>query len=262
MVVTASLPYEITDHIIDHLRSYRHSLAACSLVCRAWTPRAQTLLFRSRIKMQKVLDLKYRRWSISRPEVVRYLQYIEIDMNRIPVLLESNTIHMLVSLSALRVYHAAREYFPHLSSDATPVTSLRILELHKCSFRDRQDCFELFKYFPAIEHLEVRSSSVLEQFAKIEPPELLRLRSIAVYQTDLSLVESIFSAAAYPHLRCAVFYSDRHPDQIPKLLLLLTKFREFLEDLTIDMSDFYYPSTTGSSPLPHRGSSIILGLTS
>lgn len=45
MAENTRLPVELWDNIIDHLWDDRESLAACSIVCRAWRPSVHTHLF-------------------------------------------------------------------------------------------------------------------------------------------------------------------------------------------------------------------------
>ncbi|CAL1708304.1 unnamed protein product [Somion occarium] len=43
----ATLPIEVFEGVMDHLRSYRQTLDACSLVCKAWLPIARVRLYES-----------------------------------------------------------------------------------------------------------------------------------------------------------------------------------------------------------------------
>ncbi|OCH92621.1 hypothetical protein OBBRIDRAFT_726470, partial [Obba rivulosa] len=45
-VTAPSLPPELSDHIVDHLRGDYDALKTCTLTCRAWLPRARFWLFK------------------------------------------------------------------------------------------------------------------------------------------------------------------------------------------------------------------------
>jgi len=78
----SQIPAELTNHIIDYLHADKDALAACSMVCKAWLPRARHHVFgRMRIELSTA-DRLFELINFPLSTITPYVHHLDIGSVR------------------------------------------------------------------------------------------------------------------------------------------------------------------------------------
>ena len=100
----AWLPPELIEMVMDHLHSDKDTLAACSVVCKAWIHPARSRLF-AEISLNYICIKKFLKSGLAAIPFIRHLHVGWIE----PVFWNKN-IHHLVGFKSIR--SLSLDYFP------------------------------------------------------------------------------------------------------------------------------------------------------
>ncbi|KAL4246431.1 hypothetical protein ABKN59_009645 [Abortiporus biennis] len=118
------LPQEVNNYIIDHLWRHRHTLRACSLVCRAWKGRSQSHIHRSVTFMCARFDIKPELYSS--PDVARHVRIVKAIMLPLP---PANDPRLSFSEDSLEFFDRRQRHARDLWNILSRLTNLQTLEL-------------------------------------------------------------------------------------------------------------------------------------
>ncbi|KAJ7905802.1 hypothetical protein B0H14DRAFT_25193 [Mycena olivaceomarginata] len=195
------LPAELTDHVIQDLRSEPEALASCALVCRSWTPAAQRIIL-SKISIHErncaeIIEHLTSATPNIAPYVTRLSVYLWGDLRKIINRSTANLtplLHLILPhishfthvtelvLDGCRAFHDLQwdEIWTDLLAAAFP--SLSKLTVHYLTFEDLPDLVDLVSSFPQLTHLTAVDLDIADTYStdeqepyegsKIPPPRL------------------------------------------------------------------------------------------
>ncbi|KAI0652271.1 hypothetical protein C8Q79DRAFT_922770 [Trametes meyenii] len=158
------VPLELSDYIIDFLHKDARALAACSQVCRAWTPAARFHLYRAVSLQDHTFASSFQRLLNGSPDLGRYVRELTVakfvgvaDMfvpPKYPASVEQSLPRVLSHLPHLRsltLAHMDLKCMGDLTALHHP--ALTAVSLSYCQFADFADIVDLANAFPRLEEL-------------------------------------------------------------------------------------------------------------
>ncbi|OBZ67101.1 hypothetical protein A0H81_12776 [Grifola frondosa] len=166
------LPLELTDMVIHYLHDDMPSLSACSLTCRDWLPRAQSLQFKAAkiyidnwkdfqtlFKVSRSLASFVRVLKIAKTvKVKRYLSPSNSDVAQwkegLPAIVSDVHLPRLTDLS-----------LDYMEFDGSLFGGCRIQSIHSvtlshCQFKDMPELIRLLSSFPKLKNVEAHTPHV------------------------------------------------------------------------------------------------------
>ena len=260
------VPVELTDYIIDFLHKDARTLAACALVCRAWTPAARFHLFRAVVLQDHGFVSSFQRLLGTAPDLGLYVRELTVAKfvtvssvflpAKPPLSVAESIPHVLRQLPHLRALTLA--HMDLKGGDGN--TNLRVLHhptlaelsCSYCQFTDFADLVDLVHAFPALSTLSVAGLTWKEEARdpEVRPlPATLRRLVLGREVDSERLFEWLLAAGAHASVtslsaRCA---SERDSDLVGPFLKAAGPV---LRELELDWSFTGDKSTSISSLLP------------
>ncbi|KAH9898001.1 hypothetical protein C8Q73DRAFT_788228 [Cubamyces lactineus] len=231
------VPVELTDYIIDFLHKDARTLAACALVCRAWTPAARFHLFRAVILQDRGFVSSFQRLLGTSPDLGLYVRELTVAKfvtassvflpAKPPLSVTEFLPHILRQLPHLRALTLAHMDLKGGDGGtdlrALHHPTLSELSCSYCQFTDFADFVDLVHAFPALSSLSIAGLTWKEEARLLEArplPATLRRLVLGREVDSERLFEWLLAAGAHRTVtglaaRCA---SERDSDLVGPFL--------------------------------------------
>jgi hypothetical protein len=154
-----ALPPELTDDIINHLRSDREALAMCSLVCKAWLPASRYHLFQVAFFQMPISKRRLELLKSSMCVLVPYARCLHIKQvaPMAPGAIDE-LAHLLTPLLHVETLRLSdldiRDLYPVVGS-ITSAFAVTRLELYDVIFQDVNELSRFVSYFTCLRRLDI-----------------------------------------------------------------------------------------------------------